>query len=1090
MTKVLIFLIIGIVGYSQLISQAFIPSLEQVESTNFYSIVKDFDAYWEGKTPGKGSGYKPFKRWEHFWTPRVYPTGQFPTPDVLYREQQQYNALYKGREQKLSPLWEEIGPRVVPTNKLPYNSSGVGRLNCMEADPTNKDILWVGSAAGGLWRSTDAGKNWTTNTDLLPTLGITDIAIHPTNPSIMYIATGDGFGGHTNSLGVMKSTDKGLTWNTTGLTANVDRGLRINRLLIDPKNPNVLIAASSDGAYRTENAGEDWFLTKTGWFIDAEFKPNDPNTVYLGEYSWQGRAGIQVSTDNGKTFTKITNGLPASNSIRVELAVSKAEPDLVVALFGRANDRSFLGFYISYDSGESWELQSTTPNILAYSATGANGTGQSQYNLALAIADEYPLDIFVGGINIWQSKDFGVTWNISAHWTGAGGARFVHADQHNFEFIPNTNTLYANNDGGIFFTTNLGATWTDVSSGLGIAQFYKIGVTEQNPNQIIGGTQDNGTHLYRNGQWSHILGGDGMDCAIDPTNPNVLYASLYYADFRRSDDMGNSFIELTDGLPQGAWVSPIVLDPVNSNTVYIGNRQVYKSSNRGNDWTLISQGVFNNQNVLHIAIPKVDNSVIYAASNSQLFVTTNGGTSWVNRTNGLPNQSITSVTVDQRNPNIVYTTFSGYTSGVKVYKSENSGQSWENISAGLPNVPCNTLAIDDGSVFGTIFAGTDLGVYFRNKNATSWLPYNNGLPNTIVLDLDILNSSNPKYLVAGTFGRGIWRAPLEVSSLPISQFGVTSTTVCAGNSVTFTEESGNSPTEFQWSLPGSSSPNATGTSVTVNYNAPGKYSVTLITTNEFGSDTLTRTDYITVVPKPTPTITNVTPTVCQYSLQTYRTSRIGGRSYKWEAEGGTVVRVNSDSVIIYWNEAGTKKVKLTETVFSSGCSDVKEETITVTPVSTQPTITAQGKLLTASTSANYQWYFNGNPIEGATNQSYEYTQDGVYSVQTIDEDTKCSVFSSGYSTITSVIDNPNLGFSISPNPTTGTVVLSLDKNTIGNATIDIIDIKSRIIKDLGKFEINGVFQHQIDCSYFALGMYFIRIQMTNGNTITLPFVKQ
>lgn len=1090
MTKFFVLLFVSVVGYSQLCSQAFIPSIYQIESDNFYSIVKEFDAYWKDKTPGKGEGYKPFKRWEHFWGPRVYPTGTFPAPDVLYKEQQQYNSLYKGREEKLSPQWQEVGPKVIPTNKLSYNSSGVGRLNCMEADPTNKDILWVGSAAGGLWRSTDGGKNWTTNTDLLPTLGITDIAIHPTNPNIMYIATGDGFGGHTNSLGVMKSTDKGLTWNTTGLTAPVERGLRINRLLIDPKNPNVLIAASSDGAYRTENGGTDWFITKSGWFIDAEFKPGDPNTVYLGEYSWNGRAGIQVSNDNGKTFTKITAGLPASNSLRVELAVSKAEPDLVVALFGRANNQAFLGFYISYDAGMTWELQSNTPNIMSYSPTGEDGRGQAGYNLALAMSDEYPINIFAGGINIWQSQDFGATWNISAHWTGAGGARFVHADQHNFEFIPNTNTLFANNDGGIFFTTNMGATWTDVSSGLGIAQFYKIGVTEQNPNQIIGGTQDNGTHLYRNGEWSHILGGDGMDCAIDPTNPNVLYASLYYADFRRSDNMGNTFIELTGGLPSGAWVSPIVLDPNNSNTVYIGNRQVYKSTNRGNDWTLLSPNVFTNQNVLHIAIPKVNSSRIYAASNSNLFVTTNGGTTWVNRTTGLPNQSITSVTVDQRNENVVYTTFSGYSGSNKVYKSENGGQNWVNISNGLPNVPCNTFAIDDGSVYGTLFAGTDLGVYFRTNSSNAWLPYNNGLPNTIINDLKIVNSSNPKYLVAGTFGRGIWRAPLEVSSLPVSQFGSDNTTVCVGRTVTLTESAGNAPTEFTWLLPGSTTPSASGKSVTVEYANPGKYSITLITKNQFGSDTLTKTDFITVVANPTPTIASFDTTVCQYSIQTYKTTRVAGRSYKWEAEGGKILRVNSDSVVVYWTNPGANTIKLTETVFSSGCTDTKEETVNLTPVATQPIITKQGNTLTASTSANYQWYFNGVAIDGATNQSYEYTTDGTYTVRISDEDTKCFIFSDGYSTITSISETESLGFSITPNPTSGLVTLSLDKNLTGSALITVIDIKSRIIKNLGNFEINGIFQHQLDCSYFANGMYFFRIQMKNGQTITLPFVKQ
>lgn len=1089
MRIVLTFLFTTVVSTSLLFSQAFLPSLNQTDSVNFYSIVKDFDTYWEGKKPGKGEGYKPFKRWEHFWSPRVYPTGKFPAANVLYKEQQAYNLLYKGREQQLGSAWEELGPRVVPTNKLEYNSSGAGRINCIEVDPTNKNILWAGSAAGGLWTSKDAGKNWSSNTDLLPTLGVTDIAIHPTNPSIMYIATGDGFGGHTNSLGVMKSIDKGLTWQTTGLTADVENGLRINRLLIDPINPNILIAATSNGVYRTENSGQDWFLSKSGWYIDAEFKPTDPNTVYLGEFSWNGRAAIHVSNDNGKNFQRISTGLPQSNSLRIELAVSNAEPDLVIAVIARANDRSFLGFYVSYDAGITWELQSSTPNILTGSVTGANGSGQSQYNLSLAIANEYPLAVFVGGVNLWKSNDLGVSWSINAHWTGAGGANFVHADHHNLEFVPNSNILYDNNDGGISFSTNLGVSWTDVSSGLGVTQFYRIGVTEQNPNLIIGGTQDNGTHIYRNGVWTHNYGGDGMDCAIDPVNQNVMYASVYYAKFFRSDNGGNTFFEVTGGLPTGAWVAPLEIDPVNPATIYIGNRQVYKSTNRGNDWTNLSGTSFSNEFVEFISVSKSDNDVIYAASTRKLLMTLNGGSTWLNRTNGLPNLSITSIKADFNDPTIAYATFSGYAENVKVYKTENAGSTWTNFSTGLPNVPCNTIVLEENSDMGIMFVGTDLGVFFRTKNSSSWLPYNNGLPNVVINDLEIIQNSTPKYLVAGTFGRGIWRSPLEVSGKPVSQFSSSSTNVCAGNSITLSEQAGNTPTLWKWLLPGSSNTIVTTQSATVSYPASGTYDVTLITTNSFGSDTLTKKNYITVIQKPTPMVLNSTTTACQYSQHTYKTNRIAGRSYKWEAIGGTIMKVSSDSVIVYWNEIGNHSIKLTETIFSSGCSDVIEVAVIVTPSLNKPTITVQGKVLTASTGSGYQWFRNGIAIAGATEQTYEFTIDGTYTVKLRDPITNCDLFSDPYSTITSVNDAAQYGFKVSPNPTNNVITLRLDNDFLGTTTIDIVDIKSRIIKDLGTFEINGVFQHQIDCSHFASGTYYLRIQLQSGKTIVLPFIK-
>jgi photosystem II stability/assembly factor-like uncharacterized protein len=249
----------------------------------------------------------------------------------------------------LSGNWTALGPTGAPTGGLWGTKGGAGRLNFVRVDPSNSSIIYVGSPDGGLWKTTNGGSTWSTNTDNLTVIGCTDIAINPTNTQIMYLATGDGDGSDSYSVGVLKSTDGGTTWNTTGLNWTVTQLRTISKLLIDPNNPAVLLAATSAGIYKTSDSGATWTQERTGSFKDIEFKPGDPNTVYAVGTSFV------KSTDNGNNWTSITNGLPSSGSVtRISKAVTAANSDYDYLLVSNDTDYGLEGINRSTDSGVSF----------------------------------------------------------------------------------------------------------------------------------------------------------------------------------------------------------------------------------------------------------------------------------------------------------------------------------------------------------------------------------------------------------------------------------------------------------------------------------------------------------------------------------------------------------------------------------------------------------------------------------------------------------------------------------------------------------------------------------------------------------------
>lgn len=750
-----------------LCAQPWIETLPPEKRNNFFEIQKAAAAYFEANPPVKGDGFKPYKRWEYYWTPRINPDGSFPNVAEHLNEWRQYRLIQNNKLNKTSNSgdWKPLGPITALNPK--EGQTGIGRINCIAFHPNNNDIVYIGTPAGGLWRSSDGGRKWVPLTDTLPVLGVSDIAFNPQNPNEIYIATGDHIVGQTNrdvpSIGVWKSVDGGNNWKPTGLEFFVSRRISITRIIIHPEKPNIVIAGTSDGVYRSTDSGENWRVALDGVIHDLEFHPIDKEVVYASCII-DGRGTIYKSTNGGATWLERARGISTNAVRRIELAVTPASPNSVYAVCADARNTAFGGFYVSRDAAQNWTLQSSRPNILDFSANGGGSGGQAWYDLAIAVSPQDSHLVFVGGINIWRSTNSGRTWEVSSLWNINGGARYAHADHHALEFVPNTNTVWSGNDGGIFLSNSRGSEWNMFNENLSITQYYKISASEIEPSLIVGGSQDNGTHRMLGNTWLKILGGDGMDCLIDYSDASTIYASQYNGAFYRSTSQGQFFQPMGPGEESGAWVSPIAQDPVNPNTIYIGLDNLWRSTDKGTSWAKATvRRPFPNSKIKTIAIARNAPNTIYLAPEGEndLVKSVDGGRNFTSVAGNLPSANVNDILIHPTDPNRVWVTLAGYRSRVKVFETRNGGQTWANISGSLPNLPANCLAFQRGAKDG-LYLGMDVGVYYRDSTMQDWILFNAGLPNTIINDLEINYATQS--IRAGTYGRGVWESPLYLPS--------------------------------------------------------------------------------------------------------------------------------------------------------------------------------------------------------------------------------------------------------------------------------------------------------------------------------------
>jgi len=806
----------------------------QDHDVNFYEVQEAFNEHWGDKGYERGKGFKQYKRWEYFMEQRVYPTGNRLNTETLYNEWKKAKREARDLAKSDTP-WQPVGP--VDWVGQGWNP-GLGRVNAVIEDPNDTEKLYVATPSGGLWKSEDGGNSWVVLTDNLPAIGASGLAIDPENSDLMYLATGDGNGNDTYSLGVMKTEDGGETWETTGLSFEVSEGVRCSKILMDPSNSSRLYVATHEGLFVSTDAGETWNQPIGDVVRDIEVKPTDPAVVYVS-----GRR-FYKSSNFGESFDQISDGTPPFSAVnRLAIAVSPASPNHVYMVASSQENSGFYGLYRSTDSGESFSLQSDTPNILTYSQIGEGEGGQGWYDLAIAAHPENPDEIFVGGINVWQSLDGGETWNIKSHWVYPSNVGYTHADIHTLDFYGDR--LYCGSDGGVFISENSGNAWTDLSEGLQISQFYRIAVSTTDPDLILTASQDNGTNIFsQNGTYIHLLGGDGNAAAIDYENDDIMYSAYPGGNFQRSTNGGSSFSGFTDGIDEsGAWVTPLEFHPENPSILFAAYENVWK--NTGGTWTKISELPVSGT-LRSLEIAPSDPDVIYTGGEGFIYRTTNGGENWSSVTGNLPDLYITDIEVSPDNPLKVWVTCSGYQDGNKVFYSEDGGVIWTNISQNLPNVPVNCISYQLGTDDG-IYIGTDIGVYYKTADQFSWSFYNEGLPNVIVNQ--ILFQYAAGKVIVGTYGRGVWQNEFfnAGEALPIADFAGSPRLICQGETVSYLNQSLNVSDSILWTFEGGTPETSNELNPTVTYNEAGFFNAKLWVANANGADSLILEDFVEVI---------------------------------------------------------------------------------------------------------------------------------------------------------------------------------------------------------------------------------------------------
>lgn len=839
--------------------------LMQNPQANYYQTVRAFNLYWQNREIVRGSGYKPFKRWEYYWSSRLNPDGTRQIGDKTYKEVIRFISKSSRDTTAYAGDWTNLGPIAKPGNAGTGQPNGNGRVNAIAFSPTSSNTIYVGAPAGGFWISNDGGSSWQNTTDNLPTLGVSSIAIDNINPLIIYIGTGDRDAGDAQGMGVFKSTDGGITF----APANDNMSdATVGRIIIHPTSPNYILAATSKGIYKSTDGAATWTNVETGNFKDIVFKPNNASIVYAT------RGGnFYRSTDTGSTWSMVSGTGSHSRGV---IGVSPSSPNTVY--FVTSDGSAYDGTYKSTDAGQTWTLQSNTPNILSWGCNGGDG-GQGWYDLDVAVDPNNANILYVGGVNVFKSINGGITWQINSHWVGNCGVPAVHADCHVLEFNMVDGMLYAGNDGGIYRTGDGGSSWTEITSGLAISQIYKIGQAATNKNKVINGYQDNGTATYLGDSagFLTVMGGDGMDCAYDFQDDMYAYGEYYNgAGISRIFNNVNQG-QISNGISEsGAWVTPLALDVVNPETMYVGMKNLWRGTNiKGYNvpWQRISSG--GSQNIRVIEQCSANPNILYYCryNNGGFFRSDNitgSNPTWINLTSSLPVSGVpTDIETADNDENIVYITLEH-----KVYKSTDKGSTWQDISMNLPDVSLNTIEYYKNDNEG-LYVGSDAGIFYKNATMSQWQLFSNGFPlsahvTEIEFYYDTLSPGND-VVRASTYGRGLWSSPTWYGSLT-ANFTSSDTLIPLGCKIDFYDQSEGVPHSWKWYFEGAVPDSSYVKNPTdIQYLTEGTFKVTLIVTNPAGSDSIVKESYITVGAsiKPNVDFTSSWPNICPNETVTF-----------------------------------------------------------------------------------------------------------------------------------------------------------------------------------------------------------------------------
>lgn len=713
----------------------------------------------------------PTARDEWFWAQRTYPFANRPY-DAMVRARLAVMAMRVSHSARstVAPLtgsWRPIGPNGVFEAGGGFFGSApqldAGRVVAVVPSSTAGGPLFIGTASGGVWRSNDDGLTWTPMTDDQCALTIGAITVDPSSPSTMYAGTGEENTGMPGCGGVLRSSDGGITWGlqSTTLISTTGSPTSFGALVVDRTSSNVVLGGvnfSNAGVVRSTNFGGNWTIAlPSGPVSSIVAHPTRAGTYYAGDRAVSDASGatrgVYKSTDAGATWTQLA-AMPVTNPAnigRVDLAVTPADPNKAWAIVDDRSNRKFGGLFMWDDSAQTWTT--LTANGLYTGDRRGDFGAQAEYDLAIVVNPRNAQRIYVAGVRAFRSTDGGATF------TPMGME--IHCDWHTIVIDPrDPDILYAGTDGGIFISTDGGDTWTSRNAGLTITQYYPGVSASPTGTIIMGGSQDNGTFVYRGSPfWDGFLAGDGGYTAVNPLNPIIQYGETDWltgtgGTIARRD--ATSFRARTAGITLAdrvSFIPPLILDPITPTKLYFGTYRLYRTINEGGAWTAISPDLTKGTGVIAaIAVAPTDSNTIYVGtSDGNVQVSRDGGTTFTVSTSGLPNRSVTRIIVDAATATHALATVSGYGTG-HVFESSDAGATWRDVSGNLVNAPANA-AVFLGAP-GGMFVGTDVGVFQTTDDGQTWVPGPSGLPNVIVHDLLYLPSVN--MLVAGTYGRGIF----------------------------------------------------------------------------------------------------------------------------------------------------------------------------------------------------------------------------------------------------------------------------------------------------------------------------------------------
>jgi photosystem II stability/assembly factor-like uncharacterized protein len=676
-----------------------------------------------------------------------------------------------------------------------------GRITAIEGVDEDGKTIYVGSAGGGVWKSTNGGASFKSVFDKY-CQSIGAIAIDQKNPKNLYVGTGESNMRNTVSIGdgLYKSTDAGDNWTKIGL----DSTEHISKILIDPQNSNTVYVAApgplwSDnkhrGLYKSIDAGKTWekilYINEKTGCADISIDPTNTNIIYAT--TWEFRrlpylfnsggqgSGIYKSTDGGKTWKELKSGLPAKPFGRVALALAPSAPNNLLAIV----ESKETGLYISKDGGENWKQQSATANI----------TARPFYFSVIKVDPKDPKRVYRPAFTFAYSDDGGYSYTESS---GDGG--WLHSDMHALWINPkNTSQLYVGTDGGVYVSLDRGGTWIFLQN-LPVGQFYHVATDNVNPYRIYGGLQDNGSWMapsaapggVGNSNWLSIYGGDGFWVQPDPLDSNIAYAESQGGEVGRIDLRTTKSVNIkpqaaqNEGKLRWNWNTPIVIGTKNKKDLYMGAQYLYKSTDQGSNWARISPDLTTNDKlkqqqdssgglsadntsaenhctIFTIAESPLDENMIFVGTDDgNLQVTTDGGKTWTNLSHnyaaaGIPAQTwVSSIEPDCYSKDVVYATFDNHMYGDhKTYlgKSSDGGKTWTTIKS--PEFTGFAHKIKEDFVNrNLLFLGTEMGLFATVDGGENWFRMKNHIPDyAMVRDIQIHPKTND--LLLATHGRGI-----------------------------------------------------------------------------------------------------------------------------------------------------------------------------------------------------------------------------------------------------------------------------------------------------------------------------------------------